>query len=65
MPALAQFDLDRMLSLDEAAAFLRLSRDTLRRHYPQFLCRLSPRRVGMRLRNALLIGGGGNNDAAA
>jgi hypothetical protein len=51
----ATFD-DRMLSLDEAAALTRLSRDSLRRHHSHLIRRLSPRRVGIRLRDALSIG---------
>jgi hypothetical protein len=53
---LRAFELDRILSLDEVAEFRGLSKDGIRRHYPHLICRLSPRRVGMKLRDALTIG---------
>jgi hypothetical protein len=56
------FGPDRMLSLNEAAVFVGLSRDTLRRHYAHLIRRLTPGRVGIRLRDALAIG---NSTAAA
>jgi hypothetical protein len=50
------FELDRMLTLDEVAEFRGLSKDGIRRHYAHLIRRLSPRRVGMSLRDALTIG---------
>jgi hypothetical protein len=50
------FELDRMLTLDEVAKFRGLSKDSIRRHYPHLIRRLSPRRRGMNLRDALTIG---------
>jgi hypothetical protein len=52
----AGFELDRMLTLDEVADFRGLSKDGVRRHYAHLIRRLSPRRVGMSLRDALTIG---------
>jgi len=52
----AGLELERVLSLDEAARLTNLSKDTLRRRYPSTLLRLSPRRIGMRLRDVLRIG---------
>jgi hypothetical protein len=49
-------DLQRMLTLDEVAEFRGLSKDSVRRHYGHLVRRLSPRRVGMTLRDALTIG---------
>jgi hypothetical protein len=49
-----EFDLQRMLTLDEVAEFRGLSK--VRRHYGHLIRRLSPRRVGMTLRDALTIG---------
>jgi hypothetical protein len=59
------FDLDRMLSLDEAAVLTRLSRDSLKRHYSHLIRQLSLRRVGIRLRDALSIGGGNTATTAS
>jgi hypothetical protein len=50
------FELERMLTLDEVAEFRGLSKDGIRRHYAHLIRRLSPRRVGMKLRDALTIG---------
>jgi hypothetical protein len=57
-PPTAKFELDRILSIDEVVALSGLSRDTIRRHYSHLIRRLSPRRLGMRLGDALTIGGG-------
>jgi hypothetical protein len=45
-----------MLTLDEVAEFRGLSKDGIRRHYSHLIRRLSPRRVGIKLRDALTIG---------
>ena len=50
------FELERMLTLDQVAEFSGLSKDGIRRHYAHLIRRLSPRRVGMKLRDALTIG---------
>jgi hypothetical protein len=52
------FELERILGLDEAAVLTGLSQDSLRRHYRHLILHLSPRRVGIRLRDALSIGAG-------
>jgi hypothetical protein len=51
-----EFELERMLTLDEVAKFRGLSKDSIRRHYGHLIRRLSPRRRGMNLRDALTIG---------
>jgi hypothetical protein len=51
------FGPDRMLSLNETAVLAGISRDTIRRRYSHLIHRLSPRRVGVRLKDALSIGG--------
>ena len=48
-------ELERMLTLGEVAEFTGLSEDGIRRHYAHLIRRLSPRRVGMKLRDALTI----------
>jgi hypothetical protein len=50
-------ELQRVVTLREAAEISGISLDTIRRRYPQIIIKLSPRRVGVRLRDALSIGG--------
>lgn len=52
----ARLELERVISLAETAEIAGVSEDTLRRHYPKIIRRLSPRRVGVKLRDALAIG---------
>jgi hypothetical protein len=47
---------ERIISLHEAAEIAGVSTDTLRRRYGHLVIRLSPRRVGIRLRDVLSIG---------
>ena len=49
-------ELQRVVTLREAAEISGISLDTIRRRYPQIIIKLSPRRVGVRLRDALSIG---------
>jgi hypothetical protein len=49
-------ELERVISLPEVSQLTGLSEDSLRRHYAHLISRLSPRRVGMKLRNAITIG---------
>jgi hypothetical protein len=46
----------RIIPLAEAARLAGLSEDGLRRHHAEKLIRLSPRRIGMRLADALMLG---------
>jgi hypothetical protein len=48
-------ELDRIISMEQAAAVSGLSADTLKRRYSDKIIKLSPRRIGMRLRDALLL----------
>ena len=57
-PPTARFELDRILSIDEVVALSGLSRDTIRRHHSHLIRRLSPRRLGIRLGDALTMIGG-------
>jgi hypothetical protein len=50
------FELERILTLGDVAELTGLSEDGIRRHYGYLIRRLSPRRVGMKLRDALTIG---------
>jgi hypothetical protein len=51
-------ELDRIVSLEDAAALTSLSPDTIRRTFRSKLVKLSPRRVGLRLRDCLMLDGG-------
>jgi hypothetical protein len=49
-------ELERFVSLDEVARLRGTSRDTVRRNDADKIVKLSPRRDGMRLRDALMLG---------
>jgi hypothetical protein len=49
------WELDRIISLSKAVEVSSLSHDGWKRHYPDKLIRLSPRRIGVRLRDALML----------
>jgi hypothetical protein len=51
-----EIELRRVLPLEQATEITNLSRDTLKRNFPDKIIRLSPRRLGMRLSDALAIG---------
>jgi hypothetical protein len=46
----------RIIPIAEAVRLSGVSEDGLRRHYPEKIIRLSPRRIGMRLGDALMLG---------
>jgi hypothetical protein len=48
-------ELDRIISLQEAEAVSSLSVDSWKRHHADKLVELSPRRLGVRLRDALML----------
>ena len=52
---LSWLELNRIASLQEASRLLGLSRDSLRRHHADKIVKLSPRRSGMRVVDALTI----------
>jgi hypothetical protein len=54
----AERDLDRVLTLVEAAKHLGVSPDTLKRRHRDKIVVLSPRRIGMRYRHVLEIAQG-------
>jgi hypothetical protein len=54
-------DLQRIVDLETAAKLRGVSADTLLRHHSDQILKLSPRRRGMRLAHALMLG---VNDAA-
>jgi hypothetical protein len=51
-------ELESVRMLDEAEQITTLSRDTIKRRYPQYVVKLSPRREGMKLKHILEIAGG-------
>jgi hypothetical protein len=52
---LTPLELLRIVPLEEAARLRGVSTDTLRRNYPEKILQLSPKRRGMRLRDALQL----------
>jgi hypothetical protein len=48
-------ELNRIAGLAECERLSGLSRDTLVRRYPDKILKLSPRRLGMRVKDALLL----------
>jgi hypothetical protein len=48
-------ELDRIISLDEAEQVSNLSQESWRRRHRDKIIKLSPRRVGVRLRDALML----------
>jgi hypothetical protein len=51
----AELQLECIVPLQQAAALQSTSVDTLKRRHPDKIIRLSPRRNGMRLRDALML----------
>jgi hypothetical protein len=51
---LTAIELQRIAPLSEAARLAGVSKDTLQRHHADKILKLSPRRLGMRVRDALL-----------
>jgi hypothetical protein len=51
-----ELELERIVSLKEAEAVSTLSPDSLKRHHSDKIVQLGPRRQGMRLRDALMLG---------
>jgi hypothetical protein len=49
-------ELQRVIPLRQAGEVAGISADTIRRRYPEIIVQLSPRRIGVRLRDALAIG---------
>jgi hypothetical protein len=48
-------ELQRIVSMEEAARLSGMSIDTLKRRHAEQIIKLSPRRLGMRLRDALRL----------
>ena len=49
-------ELDRIVTLKQAAELMGVSMSTLRRHYTDKMIKLSERRLGMRIKDALQLG---------
>jgi hypothetical protein len=49
-------ELERMLTMPEVSELTGLSPDSIKRHYGHLIRRISPRRVAIKLRDALSIG---------
>ena len=52
---LVDLELQRIVTMPEAERLSGLSADSLRRHYPDKIIKLTPRREGMRVRDALML----------
>jgi hypothetical protein len=57
LPPLSPLELHRIAPMGEASHLSGLSEDTLRRHHPDKIVHLSPRRDGMRVGDALMLRG--------
>jgi len=53
IPLSRELELERMVSVDQAANLKGMSRDTFKREYAHLIRKLSPRRNGVKLRDAL------------
>jgi hypothetical protein len=51
----SKLELDRIISLQEAEQVSSLSPDSWKRNHPDKIVELSPRRLGVRLRDALML----------
>ena len=53
LPQLTALELERHVSVREAAEYLNLSEDSFRRHYQDIIRKVSPRRDAVKLRDLL------------
>ena len=53
LPELSALDLEKHVSVPEAAEYLNISVDTFKRHYPHLIRKVSPRREAVKLRDLL------------
>jgi hypothetical protein len=58
---LTVIELERIAPLSEAARLAGVSKDTLQRHHADKILKLSPRRLGMRVRDALDVSASASN----
>ncbi|MDA9424028.1 hypothetical protein [Bradyrhizobium sp. CCBAU 53380] len=56
LEGLSRLELERIAPLSEAAHLSGLSEDSLKRNHRDKIIVLGPRRLGMRVRNALMLG---------
>jgi hypothetical protein len=54
-PSWTKYELESVKSLPQIEELTSLDRDTLVRVYPEYLIRVSPKRLGMKFRNVLKI----------
>ena len=54
-PTWTKYELESVKSLSQIEELTSLGRDTLVRVYPEYLIRVSPKRLGMKFRNVLKI----------
>jgi hypothetical protein len=63
-PSWTKYELESVKSLLQIEELTSLDRDTLVRVYPEYLIRVSPKRLGMKFRNVLKIMNGNATPAA-
>jgi hypothetical protein len=56
VPEVSELELRKIIPLAQVTELTTLSADSLKRHHADKIKRLSPRRLGMRLADALAIG---------
>jgi hypothetical protein len=64
-PTWTKYELESVKSLQQIEELTSLDRDTLIRVYPEYLIRVSPKRLGMKFRNVLKIMNGEATPTAA
>lgn len=49
-------ELERLITIEKASEIVGISYDLFRRHYGHLICRITPRRIGVRVRDLLTVG---------
>ena len=50
-------ELERLITIEKASEIVGISDDSFRRHYGHLIRRITPRRIGVRVRDLLTVGG--------
>jgi hypothetical protein len=49
-------ELERLITIEKASEIVGISDDSFRRHYGHLIRRITPRRIGVRVRDLLTVG---------
>jgi hypothetical protein len=49
-------ELERLITIEKASEIVGISDDSFRRHYSHLIRRITPRRIGVRVRDLLTVG---------